>query len=211
MREYSPQMSSCKLPARQTYDTKARLPSMKHSVIQPLFIATERFDRSDGEAWSSYVEWAQIPHLIEIVGLDGILCPRIVEQLQKEDWKHIVCEDYRLGYFHDLDYLMERIAGTPRRNVLGLYRKPDVHIDASPAGADFIFVGYDLIEEQTQISALTNCGGFPETFSNDELNEYGLISAFTRACEVKKSLPERNPDEPHARCEMYAIWRLVEC
>jgi hypothetical protein len=71
-----------------------------------------------------------------------------------------------------------------------------------------VFVGYDLIEEQTQISALTNCGGFPETFCNDELNQYGLVTSFTRALEIQRLLPECNPEEHHARCEMYAIWRL---
>jgi hypothetical protein len=85
-----------------------------------------------------------------------------------------------------------------------------MHIDIAPGAGDFIFMGYDLIEESTQISALTNCGGFPETFSNDELNRYGLISDFVRACEVKKLLPRHHPEEHHSKCELYAIWRLAD-
>jgi hypothetical protein len=71
-------------------------------------------------------------------------------------------------------------------------------------------MGYDLIEEETQISAITNCGGFPDVFSNEELNRVGLISSFERAYEVRRLLAERHPEEPHAQCEMYALWRLNE-
>jgi hypothetical protein len=175
--------------------------------MTPLFIATERFDQSDESRWRSYVDWAKIPQLVEVVSLDGVLCPRIVKRLEDEDWNHIVCEDFRLDYFYHLNYLIRRIAGAPHTNILGLYRNPDAHIDIPPAEGGFVFMGYDLIEEATQISALTNCGGFSETFSNEELNQYGLIPAFTRAREVRKLLAERNADDPHAQCEMYAIWR----
>lgn len=72
------------------------------------------------------------------------------------------------------------------------------------------FIGCDLIEEMTQISALTNCGGFPETFSNEELNNRGLIDSFARAKEIQRLLAQNNPDEPHANCELYALWRLRE-
>jgi hypothetical protein len=75
---------------------------------------------------------------------------------------------------------------------------------------DFSFIGYDLIEEQTQISALTNCGGFPDVFQNEELNRFGLVNGFERAQEIRSFLAERHPKEPHAQCEVYAIWRLNE-
>ncbi len=71
-------------------------------------------------------------------------------------------------------------------------------------------MGYDPIEEMTQISALTNCGGFPDVFANDELNPYGLLSHFDRAVEVWDNLKKLHPSESHAQCELYAIWRLDE-
>lgn len=178
--------------------------------MTPLFLITERFDPLSGERWSSFIRWANIPNLIEVVSLDSMLCPRIVTEFIDEDWAHIVNADFRLNYFCDLPYLMRRAGDGRRRNVLGLYRNPESHIEAAPAAGNFTFVGYDLIEEMTQISALTNCGGFPETFSNEELNERGLIGSFARAREVQKLLPQNNPDEPHALCELYAIWRLAE-
>lgn len=179
-------------------------------AMTPLFIATERFDPSDGDRWSTYVESAKIPNLVEVVSLDHMLCGHLICDLQDDDWKHIVNDDFRLDYFYHLDYLLARAAGMTRRNVLGLYRNPGTHIDVAPAAGPFVFMGYDLIEDQTQISAMTNCGGFPEVFSNDELNQSGLLPTFPRAREVRKLLSEVYPQEPHAKCEMYAVWRLAD-
>ena len=177
---------------------------------EPLFIATERFDPSDGEKWQKYFQWAKIPALIELISLDVALCGRLIKEPANEDWQHIVTENFRLDYYYHLDYLIRRIGDKSRRNVLGLYRNPGAHISKSPAPGDFVFVGYDLIEEQTQISALTNCGGFPDIFRNDELNKYGLVENFDRANEIKRLLAEKYPEEDHAQCELYALWRLKE-
>jgi hypothetical protein len=179
-------------------------------MTEPLFIATERFDRSDGETWQKYLEWAKISALTEVVSFDGILCRHFVEEFSAEDWNHIVKADFRLDYFRHLDYLLNRVRDVKRRNILGVYRNPDSHIGDAPAARDFGFVGYDLIDEETQISALTNCGGFPDVFNNDELNNCELIEDFVRAVEVKKLLSEKYPEEPHAQCELYALWRLNE-
>ena len=176
----------------------------------PLFIATERFDPSDGEKWMKYFEWAKIPALKEVVSLDACLCARLISEILDEDWSHIVIEDFRSGYFKDLDYLLYRIQNKKPRNLLGVYRNPAKHISVSPMDRDFDFIGYDFIEEETQISALINCGGFSEAFDNEELNSCGLISKFDRANEVRRSLIEKYPEESHADCEMYAIWRLNE-
>lgn len=175
-------------------------------MVQPLFIATERFDSFDAEAWQSYFEWAKIPALTEVVSLDISLCPPVVVELSE----HVANEDFRFGYSFHLADLLLRVQSSPRRNILGLYRNPDVHIAKAPAPGAFSFMGYDLIDEQTQISALTNCGGFPDAFDNDELNQCGLIEKFGRAREVRRLLAEKYPEEPHAQCEMYAVWRLNE-
>jgi len=179
-------------------------------MIESLFIATERFNPSDGEKWKKYFDWAKIPALKEVVSLDTSLCGHLVKEFSDEDWNHIFNEDFRLNYFKDLDYLLLRVQAQKRRNLLGLYRNPGRHISTSPSNRDFDFIGYNLIEEATQISALTNCGGFPNAFGNDELNSYGLISGFKRAGEVMHLLVKEYPEEPHANCEMYAIWRLNE-
>jgi hypothetical protein len=179
-------------------------------MIEPLFIATKRFDPSDREKWRSYCEWAKIPGLEEIVSLDGMLCEPLITEFEDADWSHMVNENFRLGYFYHLDYLKGRVRDVVRRNILGLYRNPETPIESAPAPESFIFIGHDLIEEQTGISALTNCGGFPDVFSNEGLRPFGLIKKFDRASEVKQLLAKRHPKEPHAQCELYAIWRLNE-
>ena len=177
---------------------------------KPLFVVCERFDASDGDRWKSYIDWAKIPKLTEVVSLDAVLCPTVLPELSAEDWEHNVQENFRLNYFYDLDHVIRRSAAIPRKNILGLYRNPGSPIGSPPGSGTFGFTGYDLIEEATHISALTNCGGFPKTFLNGELNEYGLISDFFRASEIRKLLPLNDPAEPHAKCELYAIWRLME-
>ncbi|HEX5243406.1 MAG TPA: hypothetical protein VFW23_09125 [Tepidisphaeraceae bacterium] len=177
-------------------------------MLTPLFCARQPLDSSDEVRWRDYVNWAKIPNLAEVVSLDTVLCPTVLPELSDEDWRHNVHEDFRLNYFYDLHYLIGRTSEIKRKNVLGLYRNPPRHIPEPPAPAAFDFIGYDLIEEATQISALTNCGGFPESFSNDELSAQGLISQYSRAIEVQQSLRRLNPSEHHAHCELYAIWRL---
>jgi len=179
-------------------------------MTERLFIATEPFDPSDGEKWGKYIGWAKIPNLTEVISLDGALCPHLIKEFTDEDWSHIVNENYRQDYFYHLDYLLSRVASVKRKNILGLYRNPTNHITSPPEPNIFEFKGYDLIEDMTQISALTNCGGFPAAFSNDELNSYGLITDFTRAVEIQHLLEEKYPNEDHAHCDLYAIWRLRE-
>jgi hypothetical protein len=94
--------------------------------------------------------------------------------------------------------------------ILGLYRNPESHITQSPGQGNFVFIGYDLVDEVMQVSALTNCGGFPKAFSNQELTPQGLIQDYGRAVQVRVALAEAYPEEHHAQCELYAIWRLNE-
>ncbi len=179
-------------------------------MLAPLYIAKERFDPSDGEKWQGYIAWAKLPSLIEVVSLDSMLCPGLLEEIRDEDWEHIVNEDFRLDYYIHLNCLLDRVQPFKRRNILGLYRNPSAHIDESPFATESKFMGYDLIDEQTQISALINCGGFPDVFQNNEINCYGLLDNFQRASEVRSDLSRKHPNEPHAQCELYAIWRLNE-
>jgi len=176
----------------------------------PYFLAAERFDPSDGKSWQSYVDFAKIPGLNEVVSLDGMLCPRLIKELQAEDWNHNFHEDFRCHYFADLDYLVRRVSNFPRRNILAVFRNSISPASIDPSIGDFKFAGHDLIEDGTGISALTNCGGFPDVFGNDELNCFGLIESFEKACTIRRLLAEKHPEEAHAQCELYAIWRLDE-
>ena len=163
-------------------------------------------------SWSRYLGWSGLAQLEEVVGLDGVLCepvvPPISEDLTIEDWDHVVSQDYRLHFYHHLDYLLGRIELQPGFQVLAAMVDPPE--DGAPVFDDerFEFVGYELLDVHGDISALTNCGGFPLAFDNSELNRFGLIDDPGRAYRVKGALRESYPEHSHAACDVWAVWRM---
>jgi hypothetical protein len=126
-----------------------------------------------------------------------------------ERWPYIVADDFMLPYFRDLDFLLEQLSGMTDLNLLCVGRNPP-SAWAPPQGAvQFEFLGYDLVDVEGGASALTNCGGFPDVFDNAELSSRGLLTDHARAGEVQSALRTRHPEEPHARCHVWAIARAV--
>jgi len=74
---------------------------------------------------------------------------------------------------------------------------------------DFRFEGYDLADVDGSTSALTNCGGFPLAFSNDELTSHGLLPSLERASEAQQALAAHYPEEHHADCSVWALFRAT--
>jgi len=172
----------------------------------PWFIATAKFDKTDA-AWEKYVEWSGLVQLNEVVSLDSSLCPTVLPDTKPEYWNHIVNEDFMLQFFTDLDYLRCETAAISRKNLLCVFRNPSTHPSASQVPERFEFVGYDLLEKDSGMSALTNCGGFPKSFVNSELSEKGLLRAHERSRAVQDALIREYPNEPHADCHLWAIFR----
>jgi hypothetical protein len=171
----------------------------------PLYIATERFDTGRESEWEKYLSWSGLTQLREVVSLDSILCPRVVDEILPDDWNHIVNEDFMLDYFTDLAYLIQRAGSLDGRNLLCVYKNPDT--DPTPSDERFGFEGYDLVDVMGGISALTNCGGFPLAFKNSELNPVGLLPRLDRAHAVRAALRSHYPTEPHANCDVWTIFR----
>jgi hypothetical protein len=169
------------------------------------FIATEKFDKSH-VGWEKYVAWSKLSQLDEVVSLDCSLCPTVLPEIKLEYWSRIVNEDFMLNFFTDLDYLRSEIADIPRKNLLCVFRNPSAQ-PTSEVPNDFAFLGYDLVDVESQISALTNCGGFFDLFSNSELSGKGLLSSFERSRQVQADLRRQYPHEPHANCHLWAIFR----
>lgn len=91
--------------------------------------------------------------------------------------------------------------------IVGPSPAPDAALEAD---ARFAPAGYDLVEESTGISAITNCGrGFEDVIDYDALNAFGLIGTYQEAVRVQKALRRAYPEEPHADCDIVAIWRFV--
>ena len=181
---------------------------MTKMKIKPWYAAVEAFGPKSGDVWDNFIKESGLKQLKEVVTLDGILCPDIIEELTPEDWKHNVPEDYVFFYFRDLDYLLRRIGSQYGVNILALVRNPDEECGNQYISDDFIFQGYDLIDIGGSNSALTNCGGFEKAFSNEELSSVGLLSTLNRAIEVQNLLKGNYPDEPHANCNIWAIWKM---
>ena len=126
-----------------------------------------------------------------------------------EDWAYICRQDGMLQYFTDLDYLLRRCGGATGRNLLGVFRNPDGHPTPPASRHGFRFVGCDRIDSQSGPSALTNCGGFPLAFSNTELIAKGLLASLARAREVQQALVDHYPEEGHARCDVWVVFRAT--
>jgi hypothetical protein len=173
-----------------------------------VYSAVKRFDPGCGEAWRKFIAWSGLTQLREVVSLDLILCPTVFQHLTAEDWRHNVQEDFKITLFHDLGHVLGKVAGDDRVNVLALMQNP---IDADLGSFNdprFAFQGFDLVELQTGISALVNCGGFDKAFAPTELSDCGLLADHARALSVQNRLRAEYPDEHHADCDLWAVWQL---
>lgn len=76
--------------------------------------------------------------------------------------------------------------------------------------ATFDFCGYDLVEMNTCISAINNCGAnFDNAIDYGNLNEYGLMSNYLDTVKAQILLRNNYPDENHAYCEVVEVWRKL--
>lgn len=163
----------------------------------------------DGMSWDKYIEWSRLTHLKELVSLDGMLNEILVkpDYNDVDDWNYIhVVELYQTGFFTTLDYVFKRLNKKGKFNLLTVVLEPDnecnkINVDG------YEFIGYDLLDQDFSISALSNCGGFDETFLPTDLNDKGLIDKLEKAYHIKKQLFENNPDEHHADTNVIAVWR----
>jgi hypothetical protein len=174
--------------------------------MQAWYIATETFTPRH-EGWAKYIGWSGLTQLEEVVSLDPMLCPSLLPDIKTEYWPHIVNEDFMLNFFVDLEFLLAQIRNVAERNLLCVFRNPSSQPPLPVGSLKFELLGYDLVDVQASASALTNCGGFPEVFDNSELSSKGLLTSHTRASEVQSELRRRYPEEAHADCHVWAIFR----
>ncbi len=173
------------------------------------YTATERFDASSGDEWARYVAWANLPQLKECVSLDGIHRVRELAHLTDADWEHNVQRDYCTSYFWDLDYLLQRFEHRRNEvNILAITLDPPFEVRELRLDPRFVFQGYDLID-QYQISAISNCIGFDEAFQRSDVSPVALFDTYDFARQAQWRLQERYPDEHHAYCDVWGIWKMT--
>lgn len=177
-----------------------------------LYTARGTYDRTydeDGMSWDKYIEWSKLTHLTELVSLDGMLNEILVEPDydNADDWNFIHIDgQYQTGFFTAPDYVFKRVKKKDKFNLLAVVFEPDQDCKDVKIN-DYEFVGYDLLDQDFSISALTNCGGFDETFLPTDLNDKGLVDDFAKAYDIKKRLLENHPDEHHTDTNVIAVWR----
>ena len=171
--------------------------------------AVEKFGPYNGETWANYTEWSKLFHLEEVISMDPLLCPSVTDYDYEKDSEYIIWEDDGPNGYNSLQYLKEKIieANPTDYRVLAVVKEPFNECEKVQL-PNFNFVGYDLIETQGYISALTNCGGFDETFLPADLNKYGLIQTYQKAYTIKEELLKNNPNQEHAECYVWAIWGM---
>jgi hypothetical protein len=173
-----------------------------------MFAAHKRLDPPSGERWTSYIEWSGLKHLKEVVSTDNLLCPSVITDLIDSDWKYNIHADCCTHFFRDWQYLRKRIDYDPQlHNILGLVESPTSLVDAPD---EFEFCGFDILDSWNDISVLTNCGGFPDVFKNNEVNQFGLLNELARANEIAGVIREQNPEDPHCcDCRVWFLCRYV--
>lgn len=155
------------------------------------------------------IECSKWAHLTELVSLDGMLNEILVVPVYEnaDDWNFIhIVDQYQTGFFTTLEFVFKRLKSKDKFHLLTVVLEPeqdckDINIE------DYEFLGYDLLDRDFSISALTNCGGFDETFLPADLNSKGLIDDFSKAYDIKKRLLENNPTDFHADTNVIAVWR----
>ena len=179
-------------------------------MAEPWFTAVERFGPAHG-AWSKYIEWSGLNQVEELVSLDTLLCPPVLMDVRDDHWPHIVIEHDYLMLFKDLEVLRRALAASDVKEarLLCVLRDPiGLPILAAELNS-FRFVGFDLVDAETGVSALSNCGGWPE-LDNAELSRWGLITDYHRAAQLQKELLRGHPEERHADCDLWALFAATE-
>lgn len=175
-----------------------------------MYAITETFG-PNAPNWQEYKTWIQLNQLEEVISLDPMLCPSLIPDNSEdpEFWDSVFIDDQLMTDFHkNLEYAIGHIRSEFNGlcNVICTLQNP---IAACPQKLDngFIFVGYDLLDRDYGASALSNCGGFYDVYSPLDINEYGLFSDFDLATSVQMKLRAAYPEEHHADCHLWALYR----
>ncbi|XZE52888.1 hypothetical protein SH139x_004814 [Planctomycetaceae bacterium SH139] len=171
-----------------------------------IFTARERFTPDDSAAWAKYIAWIGFTAATEIVTLDHVLCPELIDSPTDSDWPHNVQEDYRTTWFHDLAYLRKRCNWRIGQNqIIAMIDAPETEL---PPPSGFTHCGFDILDGYDSISVLTNCGPFPGLIDPKSVNSFGLLSSLQVAQSIADKMRIDFPDDPH--CCDCVVWQIAQ-
>jgi hypothetical protein len=170
-----------------------------------LYTARERFTPASANRWRGYLEWIGFGHIEELVTLDHMLCPELIDQPNDADWSHNVQADYQTTWFHDCDYLRQRCEWQIGRDqIIAMIAEPTTE-SKPPRGFDPC--GFDILDGYDSISVLTNCGRFPGVIEPNAVNKWGLLPSLAFASSIAERIQTEFPEEPH--CTDCRVWQLA--
>lgn len=173
-----------------------------------LFTARQRFTSSHTQDWHSYVQFSGFTHITEVVTLDSILCPDLIEALIDEDWSHNVHADCRVTWFTNASYLRQRINWRVGQDQLIATLEQPTYIHQIPTS--FEFCGFDIVDDHDSNSVLTNCGLFSGIFNQSDINTFGLLSDIDQANTIAAQIRAKFPEDSHCRsCRVWQIARSI--
>lgn len=174
------------------------------------YVVVESFNKDEGEAWRKYIEFSKLDHIEEVVTLDCLLCPDITEKDKSINRDVLIYSNAWYNLVNDLEYIIGNYKLKLNKNILAIWKDPPKNCREKFKNDKFEFCGFDLIDEDSGISAILNCGGFDKVFTNKDISNIGLIQNYGRAKEIQINLENIYPEDEHAFCELIAIWRLKE-
>ena len=95
------------------------------------------------------------------------------------------------------------------KQIIAVIVRPGIEPATGLLRSGFTFCGYDLVEDFSTISAITDCGGGFSCIPYENLTEFGLLPTYKDAILTQLALVEEAPDECHAYCDVCEIWRKL--
>jgi len=166
---------------------------------RPIFYKAERFFPN-----KEYEEFSKILSRNEIVTFD-FLC-RNIENEGIDYTEYLADCNYGV-----LDWKVLLIIPLESdEQIIACFKNPTESHEFHYLDSRFEFCGYDLSNDDVFISAITHCdGGFANALPYESLNKYGLIDNHQKAIYCSNFLKMSYPDEPHAYCEVFELWRML--
>ena len=127
---------------------------------------------------------------------------------RKMDVKEIVSFDCCLYEMYEIESHDSPLSSDTQQ-IIAVILRPNLEPIEYMETRGFTFCGYDLVEEETLISAITDYGGGFDSIPYEKLTEYGLLPTYKDAVLAQLALVEEDPDEPHAHCVVCEVWRKL--
>ncbi len=115
--------------------------------------------------------WSGLTHLQEVISLDRLLNGSTFkpDNNSQDDWGFIITDGgYITNFYTSPAFVLDKVEGQLCFNFIAAVKEPDEQKN-TVLGADFEFVGYELLDKEYGISVLTNCGGFDEIFQPKDI------------------------------------------